>query len=155
MCVEKLILDKTTVMSIVPQNRPAGYLLFPWTLVSIVLILVLNIFLKDWFGRNAAWISLVLVVPAAIIENLKLGYSSMKVMYLKVFYSLCSFLIVGLIFGLALAGWYYERFMELSVPRLNISWVVLLAIAVLMLIEMAHIWTMLKAVKREFMQFEE
>ena len=155
MCVEKLILVKTTVMAIVPQNRPAKYLLFPWTLTSILLILVLNIFLRDWFGRNAAWISLVLVVPAAIIENLKLGYSSMKVMYLKVFYSLISFLIVGLIFGLALAGWYYERFLGLNIARLNISWVVLLAIAVLLLIEMAHIWTMLKAVKREFMQFEE
>jgi hypothetical protein len=136
-------------------RKPAGYLLFPWTLASIILILVLNIFLKDWFGRNSAWISLVLVVPAAIIENLKLGYSSMKVMYLKVFYSLLSFLVVGLIFGLALAGWYYERFMELTIPRLNISWIVLLAIAVLMLIEMAHIWTLLKAVKREFMQYEE
>ena len=142
-------------MATATQRKPAGYLLFPWTLASIILILVLNIFLKDWFGRNASWISLVLVVPAAIIENLKLGYSSMKVMYLKVFYSLLSFLIVGLIFGLALAGWYYERFMELTIPRLNISWVVLLAITVLLLIEMAHIWTLLKAVKREFMQFEE
>src|SRR5215211_2380374 len=141
--------------TITTRNKPAGYLLFPWTLASIILILLLNIFLRDWFGRNATWISLVLVVPAAIIENIKLGYSSMKVMYLKVFYSLLSFLIVGLIFGLALAGWYYERFMELSIPRLNISWIVLLAIAVLLLIEMAHIWTLLKAVKREFMQFEE
>lgn len=137
------------------QNKPAGYLLFPWTLASIILILVLNIFLKDWFGRNAAWISLVLVVPAAIIENIKLGYSSMKVMYMKIVYSLLSFLVVGLIFGLATAGWYYERYMHLTIPRLDISWIVLLAIGVLLLIEMAHIFTLLKAVKREFMQFEE
>jgi hypothetical protein len=137
------------------HNKPAGYLLFPWTLASIILILVLNIFLKDWFGRNASWISLVLVVPAAIIENLKLGYSSMKVMYLKILYSLLSFLTVGLIFGLALAGWYYERYMQAKIPRLDISWIVLLAIGVLLLIEMAHIFTLLKAVKREFMQFEE
>ena len=75
------------------RTGPAGYLLFPWTLTSIVIILVLNIFLKDWFGRNATWISLVLVVPAAIIENIKLGYSSMRVMYLKIFYSLISFLL--------------------------------------------------------------
>lgn len=136
-------------------NKPAGYLLFPWTLASIILILILNIFLKDWFGRNAAWISLILVVPAAIIENLKLGYSSMKVMYMKIVYSLLSFLVVGLIFGLALAGWYYERYMNMQIPRLDISWIVLLAIGVLMLIEMAHIFTLLKAVKREFMQFEE
>jgi len=139
-----------------PQPRkPSGFLLFPWTLASIILILILNIFLRHWFEGNAAWISLILVVPAAIIENIKLGYSSMRVMYLKIVYSLISFLLVGLIFGLALAGWYYERFMELTIPRLNISWIVLLAITVLLLIEVAHVWTLLKAVKREFMQYEE
>ncbi|MGB8194473.1 MAG: hypothetical protein WCF67_21255 [Chitinophagaceae bacterium] len=142
----------TTVSS---RVRPAGYLLFPWTLTSIVIIIILNVFLKDWFGRNASWISLVLVVPAAIIENIKLGYSSMKVMYLKIFYSLLSFLVVGLVFGLALAGWYYERYENVKIPRLDISWIVLLAIAVLLLIEMAHIFTLLKAVKREFVQYDE
>ena len=144
----------TTVTS-PPRNRPAGYLLFPWTLTSIVLILVLNIFLKHWFEGTAAWISLILVVPAAIIENIKLGYSSMRVMYLKIFYSLISFLVVGLIFGLALAGWYYERFQGVpNLPRLDISWIVLLAIFILMLLEMSHIFTLLKAAKREFMQYD-
>ena len=144
-----------TTLSSPARTRPAGYLLFPWTLTSIVLIMVLNIFLKDWFGRNATWISIILVVPAAIIENIKLGYSSMKVMYLKIFYSLISFLVVGLIFGLALAGWYYERFQGFSnIPRLDISWIVLLAIFVLMLLEMSHIFTLLKAAKREFMQYD-
>lgn len=144
-----------TTVTAPSRTKPAGYLLFPWTLTSIVLILVLNIFLKDWFGRNATWISLVLIVPAAIIENIKLGYSSMKVMYLKIFYSLLSFLIVGLVFGLAIAGWYYERFQGISnIPRLDISWVVLLAIFVLMLLEMSHIFTLLKAVKREFVQYD-
>jgi hypothetical protein len=37
----------------------------------------------------------------------------------------------------------------------NIAWYVLVAIGVILLIELAHIFTMLKAVKREFMQFEE
>ncbi|SRR6266480_2980387 len=137
------------------HQQPPGYLLFPWSLLSVVLILVLNIFLKDWFGQNASWIPLVLIVPAAILENLKLGYSTMKVMYSKLFYSLLTFLIVGLVFGIALAGWYYERFMKLTIPRVNIAWYVLLAIGVVLMIEMAHIFTMLKAVKREFMQFEE
>ena len=79
----------------------------------------------------------------------------MKVMYLKVFYSLLTFLVVGLVFGIALAGWYYERFMGLTIARVNIEWYVLLAVGVILLIEMAHIFTMLKAVKREFMQYEE
>jgi hypothetical protein len=144
-----------TTLTSPSRTKPAGYLLFPWTLTSIVLILILNIFLKDWFGRNATWISLILVVPAAIIENIKLGYSSMKVMYLKIFYSLLSFLIVGLVFGLAIAGWYYERFQGITnIPRLDISWIVLLAIFVLMLLEMSHIFTLLKAVKREFVQYD-
>jgi hypothetical protein len=142
-------------MATVIRPKTPGYLLFPWSLVSIILILVLNIFLRDWFGQNASWISLILIVPAAIIENIKLGYSSMKVMYLKIFYSLLSFLVVGLTFGLALAGWYYERFMELTIPRVNISWLVLLAVFILLMIEMAHIFTLLKAVKREFVQYEE
>ncbi len=137
------------------HQQPAGYLRFPWSLLSVILILVLNIFLKEWFGKNAAWISVILIVPAAILENLKLGYSTMKVMYLKVFYSLLTFLVVGLVFGIALAGWYYERFMGLTIERVNIEWYVLLAVGVILLIEMAHLFTMLKAVKREFMQYEE
>jgi len=137
------------------HQQPAGYLTFPWSLSSVIIILIMNFFLGDWLGTNASWISLVLIVPAAILENLKLGYSTMKVMYMKIFYSLLTFLIVGLIFGIALAGWYYERFMKLSIPRVNIAWYVLLAIGIVLLIELAHIFTMLKAVKREFMQFEE
>jgi hypothetical protein len=142
-------------MALHKHQQPAGYLLFPWSLLSVVIILILNFFLRDWFGQNASWITLVLIVPAAILENLKLGYSTMKVMYMKILYSLLTFLIVGLIFGMTLAGWYYERFMKLTIPRVNIEWYVLIAIGVVLLIELAHIFTMLKAVKREFMQFEE
>ena len=136
-------------------TKPSGYLIFPWSLLSVIVILVLNIFLSDWLGNSATWISLVLIVPAAILENLKLGYSTIKVMYRKIFYSLLTFLVVGLVFGIALAGWYYERFMDLTIPRVNIAWYVLVAIGVVLLIELAHIFTMLKAVKREFMQIEE
>jgi hypothetical protein len=136
-------------------TKPSGYLIFPWSLLSVVVILVLNIFLSDWLGNSATWISLVLIVPAAILENLKLGYSTIKVMYRKIFYSLLTFLVVGLVFGIALAGWYYERFMDLTIPRVDIAWYVLVAIGVVLLIELAHIFTMLKAVKREFMQIEE
>ena len=136
-------------------TQPSGYLLFPWSLISVIVILLLNIFLSGWLGANASWISLVLIVPAAILENLKLGYSTIKVMYRKILYSLLTFIIVGLVFGIALAGWYYERFMDLTIPRVNIAWYVLVAIGVILLIELAHIFTMLKAVKREFMQYDE
>ena len=135
--------------------KPPGYLVFPWSLLCVITILLVNFFLSGWLGNNATWISLVLIVPAAIMENLKLGYSTMRVMYRKLLYSLLTFLIVGLVFGIALAGWYYERFMHMTIPRVNIAWYVLVAIGVILLIELAHIFTMLKAVKREFMQFEE
>jgi hypothetical protein len=143
------------MVSMNKPNKPSGYLIFPWSLLSVIVILVLNIFLSDWLGNSATWISLVLIVPAAILENLKLGYSTIKVMYRKIFYSLITFLVVGLVFGIALAGWYYERFMGLTIPRVDIAWYVLVAIGVVLLIELAHIFTMLKAVKREFMQIEE
>ena len=143
-------------MAVVTKSaQPSGYLLFPWSLFSVIIILLLNIFLSSWLGTNASWISLVLIVPAAILENLKLGYSTIKVMYRKILYSLLTFIIVGLVFGLAIAGWYYERFMDLTIPRVNIAWYVLVSIGVILLIEVAHLFTMLKAVKREFMQFDE
>jgi hypothetical protein len=117
---------------------------------------VLDIALSKWFGQNWSWIALVLIVPAAIFENLKVGYSTMQVMYLKIFYALLAFLLVGGIAGISAAGWYYERFMDYKgIPRINIGWYVLLALVVILLIELAHIYSMLKAVKREFMQMDQ
>jgi hypothetical protein len=76
-------------------------------------------------------------------------------MFLKVVYSLLSFLVVGLAFGAALSGWYLERFEKMAgIPRVDIPWFVLLALVVILLIEIAQLFSMLKAVKREFMQFD-
>ena len=138
-----------------PQNRASWFLLFPWGLTSIVLILLFNTALSNWFGKNWSWVTLLLIIPAAIFENLKVGYSSMQVMFLKIFFTLLSFLITGLAFGTALAGWYYERFENAIIPRVNIPWFVLLALIVVLAIETAQIFTLLKAVKREFMQFDQ
>ena len=138
----------------IKTTKTAGYLLFPWSLLSIVLILVFDIAFANFFGRNWSWIVLILIIPAAIIENLKVGYSTIRIMFLKIIYSLLSFLIVGLAFGIAAAGWYYERFQHVQIPRVDIPWYVLLALGVILLIEIAQIFSMLKAVKREFMQFD-
>ena len=139
-----------------PSTRKASaFLLFPWSLLSIVLILLLNTAFSSFFGRNWSWISLVLIIPAAILENFKVGYSTMRVMFLKVVFSLLSFMVVGVAFGAALAGWYLEKFEKLlNIPRINIPWYVLLALVVMLLIEIAQLFSMLKAVKREFMQFD-
>ena len=135
--------------------KPSSFLLFPWGLLSVVLILLLNTAFSSFFGKNWSWIALVLIIPAAILENLKVGYSTMRVMFLKVLYSLLSFMVVGLAFGAALSGWYLERFRDMTgIPRVDIPWYVLLALVVILLIEVAQIFSMLKAVKREFMQFD-
>ncbi len=137
-------------------NRHSTFLVFPWGLLSIVLILVLNLALSDsWFGSNWSWITLVLIIPAAIFENFKVGYSTMRIMFLKMVYSLLSFMIVGMAFGAALAGWQLEQFQKVpNIEKIKLPWFVLLALAVMLLIQVAQIFSMLKAVKREFMQMD-
>jgi hypothetical protein len=136
-------------------RKPSAFLLFPWGLLSIVLILLLNTAFSSFFGKNWSWIALILIIPAAILENLKVGYSTMRIMFLKVIYSLLSFLLVGMAFGAALTGWHLERFQNLvNFDRIRLPWYVLLALMVMLLIEIAQLFSMLKAVKREFMQFD-
>ena len=137
------------------NKKVSWFLIFPWSLFSIVLILVFDIWLSKWFGRNWSWIALVLIIPVAIFENLKVGYSTMQVMFLKIFYSLLSFLVVGLALGVALAGWYYETYQNYKgIPRINIPWYVLLALGVMLAIQVGQLFSMLKAVKREFLQYD-
>jgi hypothetical protein len=138
------------------STKPSTFLLFPWGLLSIALVLILNISLSDkWFGDNWSWIMLVLIIPAAILENFKVGYSTMRIMFMKVVYSLLSFLLVGMAFGAALAGWHLERFQQLTgIQKITLPWYVLLGLVVLLLIQVAQLFSMLKAVKREFMQLD-
>ncbi len=138
------------------SSKPSTFLLFPWGLMSIVLVLVLNLTLNDaWFNKNWSWIALVLIIPAAILENFKVGYSTMRIMFMKVVYSLLSFLLVGMAFGSALTGWHVEKFQKISdVKTINLPWYVMLALAILLMIQIAQLFSMLKAVKREFMQMD-
>ncbi len=138
------------------SKSPSTFLLFPWGLLSIVLILTLNLALSDkWFGSNWSWITLVLIIPAAIFENFKVGYSTMRIMFMKVVYSLVSFLLVGMAFGAALAGWHLEKFQNITnIEKVSLPWYVLLALTVMLLIQVAQLFSMLKAVKREFMQMD-
>lgn len=138
------------------SRKPSIFLVFPWGLLSIVLILALNLTLdNDWFNKNWSWIALVLIIPAAILENFKVGYSTMRIMFMKVVYSLLSFLLAGLAIGSALTGWHIERFQKIQgVRTISLSWYVMLALGVLLLIQVAQLFSMLKAVKREFMQMD-
>ena len=139
-----------------PTTKPSSFLIFPWGLLSIVLVLVLNISLNDaWFNKNWSWIALVLIIPAAILENFKVGYSTMRIMFLKVLFSLLSFLVAGMAIGSALTGYHIEKFQEISgVKTVKLPWYVILALGVLLLIQVAQLFSMLKAVKREFMQLD-
>jgi len=139
------------------STKPSTFLLFPWGLLSIVLILVLSLTLNnEWFSKNWSWIALVLIIPAAILENFKVGYSTMRIMFMKVVYSLLSFLLVGMAFGSALTHYYNIKFAETTtaIKAITLPWYVLLALAVLLLIQVAQLFSMLKAVKREFMQMD-
>ena len=137
-------------------SKPSTFLLFPWGLMSIVLVLLLNLTLNNaWFSKNWSWIALVLIIPAAILENFKVGYSTMRIMFLKVVFSLISFLLVGMAFGSALTGWHIERFQKMEgVKTISLPWYVMLALVVLLMIQVAQLFSMLKAVKREFMQLD-
>ena len=137
-------------------SKPSIFLLFPWGLFSILLLIILNLALDDvWFNKNWSWIALVLIIPAAILENFKVGYSTMRIMFLKVFFSLLSFLFVGMAFGSSLTNYYNIKFGNgESVKSITLPWYVLLALVVLLLIQVAQLFSMLKAVKREFMQMD-
>ncbi|MDZ4794075.1 MAG: hypothetical protein SGI83_07340 [Bacteroidota bacterium] len=142
----------------IQSRKPSFFLVFPWGLLSIVLVLLFNLTLNGiWFQKNWSWIALVLIIPAAILENFKVGYSTMRIMFMKVVYSLLSFLLAGLAFGSALTGWHIEKFQKdvtMSVKTISLPWYVMLALGVLLLIQVAQLFSMLKAVKREFMQMD-
>ncbi len=138
------------------SHKASTFLLFPWGLLSIVLVLGLNLTLNnEWFSKNWSWITLVLIIPAAILENFKVGYSTMRIMFMKVVYSLISFLLVGMAFGSTLTGYHIDKFQKLqNVKTISLPWYVLLALGVLLMIQVAQLFSMLKAVKREFMQMD-
>ena len=139
-----------------PSTKPSSFLIFPWGLLSILLVLILNLSLNDeWFNKNWSWIALVLIIPAAILENFKVGYSTMRIMFLKVVFSLLSFLVARMAIGSALTGYHISKFQEIPGARtVTLPWYVILALGVLLLIQVAQLFSMLKAVKREFMQLD-
>jgi cytochrome bd-type quinol oxidase subunit 2 len=97
----------------------------------------------------------VLIIPAAILENFKVGYSTMRIMFLKVVFSLLSFLVAGMAFGSALTGVHIKNYQDVKgVKTIDLPWYVLLALGILLLIQVAQLFSMLKAVKREFMQLD-
>jgi hypothetical protein len=143
-------------MAVTP-GKPSKFLIIPWGLLSILIILLLNITLDNaWFSKNWSWIALVLIIPAAILENFKVGYSTMRIMFLKVVFSLLSFLLVGMAFGSALTRYYNVKFGKdgVAMKSVTLPWYVLLALVILLLIQVAQLFSMLKAVKREFMQLD-
>ena len=135
-------------------HKPGAFLLFPWSLTAVVLIILLTAFLHDWTGDNWKWVAFLLIIPAAIFENIKIGYTSIKVMFLKIFYSLLSFMVVGFTAGLSFAAWHYQKSFPALQHLIDMPWYIWLALVIVLLIELAHIFSLLKALKRELVQFE-
>src|SRR5215510_6747009 len=126
-------------------GTPSSFLIFPWGLLSIVLVLALHMALNDeLFNKNWSWIALVLIIPAAILENFKVGYSTMRIMFLKVVFSLLSFLVAGMAFGSAITGYHIKEFQKIeNVKAITLPWYVVLALGVLLLIQVAQLFSML------------
>lgn len=79
----------------------------------------------------------------------------MRIMFLKVVFSLLSFLIAGMAFGSAVTGYHIKEYQGVqNVKTITMPWYVVLALGVLLLIQVAQLFSMLKAVKREFMQMD-
>ena len=79
----------------------------------------------------------------------------MRIMFLKVLFSLLSFLVAGMAIGSALTGYHIYKFQEISgVKTVRLPWYVILALFILLLIQIVQLFSMLKAVKREFMQLD-
>ena len=53
-------------------------------------------------------------------------------------------------------GWHIVKFQKITenVKYINLPWYVILALGVLLMIQVAQLFSMLKAVKREFMQMD-
>lgn len=141
-------------MATTRYQKASWFLLFPWSLTSIVLILLFNTVFSDWFGKNWSWVTLILFIPAAIFENFKIGYSTIQVMFLKIFFSLLSFLVTGIAVGASIAGWFYAKDYQ-NIQRITLPWFVGLALVVMLAIEAVQIFSLLKAVKRELLQFDQ
>ena len=79
----------------------------------------------------------------------------MRIMFLKVVFSLLSFLVAGMAFGSALTGLHIKNYQDAKEAKtIELPWYVVLALGILLLIQVAQLFSMLKAVKREFMQLD-
>ena len=125
------------------NTQPSTFLLLPWSLTAVIIIISLAIFSPQWAGENWNWLALVLIIPAAVLENLKSGYSSIRVMFLKVVYTTISFFIVGAAVGI---WWYGKTYGGITT---KLSWYIFLGVGVILIIDLANIFSMLKSVKRD------
>ncbi len=126
-------------------SKPKSWLLLPYGFISMLILISIVLFAGEWLHTQWMWIALVILIPVALLENMKSGHSAMKVMTWKVFWTLMSFLLAGGFFGYIIGR---EDFGS------DIPWYYLLAIGLILLIEMANMYTLLKSVKREFGSFE-
>jgi hypothetical protein len=127
------------------QPKPKSWLLIPYGFLSLIAIISIALFAGEWLDNQWIWLSLVILVPVALLENMKSGHSAMKVMFWKLFWTMLSFLLAGAFFGYLIGK---------DMIGYEMPWYYLLAIGIILLIELANIYSLLKAVKREFGAFQ-
>ena len=63
-------------------------------------------------------------------------------------------MVVGFTAGLSFAAWHYQKSFPALQHIIDMPWYIWLALVIVLLIELAHIFSLLKALKRELVQFE-
>jgi hypothetical protein len=136
------------------SNRTSTALLFPWSLASMLLLLFIAIETPEVLNENE-WLMMVFILPTAIMENLKAGYSTIRVMFYKLIFTMLTFMLAGVAGGV----YVYHQFLQTNLknctlPSVNIPYHIALTVGIILIIDVANTFTLLKAVKREFGSFE-
>ena len=135
------------------QHRTSTVLLLPWSLIAMLLLIFFCLIIPDELKDNE-WIMLLFILPTAIMENLKAGYSTIKVMFYKLIFTMLTFMVAGLAGGSAIYHYYLQQNNKCILSAIDIPPHVVLTIGIILLIDIANTFTLLKAVKREFGSFE-
>ncbi len=130
-------------------NTIRSWLLLPWGFLAILAILILGEVRPEFVKNQASWLMVVFIVFVAILESLKSGYSVLRVMYVKLLWTMLSAFIIGV----ATVLWLSKCSVPIGQDYFTFDhapWQVYMTIVVMWLIELVNMYVMLKAGMREW-----